>query len=202
MRQKENARLTIRLDKIDETEFARIFELFRTNVKGYAYYLLENMDDAEDVMQELFIRLWTKRASLKVNGDLGTYLISATHNLCINKLKKNKSYALRKQKYAEDVAPESTLQPSVDKDSELTMLVKQSLENVPPKSRKAFEMIFFRQMSYKEAAAQAGVSEATLKTQVQNVLKSIRPKLSGKKGKGPSNFFLLLFIYFLSQSCL
>jgi RNA polymerase sigma-70 factor (ECF subfamily) len=202
MRQKENARLTTRLNKIDETAFARIFELFRTKVKAYAYYRLENMDDAEDVMQELFIRLWTKRASLKINGDLGAYLISATHNLCTNKLKKNKSYALRKQKYAEDVDPESALQPSVDKDSEFMLLVKESLKNVPAKSRKAFEMIFFRQMSYKEAAAQAGVSETTLKTQVQNVLKSIRPKLSGKKGKGPSKKILFLFIYFFSQSCL
>ncbi|PWV56257.1 RNA polymerase sigma factor [Chitinophaga sp. S165] len=202
MRQTENARLNIRFDKIDETEFARIFELFRTNVKAYAYYRLENMDDAEDVMQELFIRLWTKRASLNIHGDLGTYLISATHNLCTNKLKKNQRYALRKQKYAEDAEPELTLQPSADKDSELTLEIKQLLKKVPPKSRKAFEMIFFRQMSYKEAAAQAGVSETTLKTQVQNVLKSIRPKLAGKKGKGPSKKSLFLFIYFFLQSCL
>lgn len=198
----ENATLIRQLNEGNDRDFTRIFELFSKDVKTYAYYLLDNQEDAEDVVQELFLRLWKKRGSLNIRGDLRTYLISATHNISTTRFNKNKNYALRKQRYAEDLDPQQVEQLSFDKDSELMAQVREILKTVPPKSREAFEMIYFGQMSYKEAAARAGVSEATLKTLVQRVLKVIRPKLGGRKIKGSSKKVLMLVIYFLSQSCL
>ncbi len=202
MLKSENATLITQLSKGDERDFARIFELFKKDVKTYAFFLLGNQDDAEDVTQELFIRIWMKRGSLEIRGDLKAYLNSATRNLCINTLIKNKNNALKKQMYEKNADLELTEQPFFEEDSEIMLEIKQALKTVPPKSRKAVEMIYFGQLMYKEAAVLAGVSEATLKTHVQNALKSMRPKLGVKKGKGPSDFFLILFIYFLLQSCL
>src|SRR5262245_8467941 len=105
MQVSENATLIRQLNEGDDRDFARIFELFKKDVKTYAYYLLENHVDAEDVVQELFLRLWMKRGSLRIRGDLRAYLISATHNISTTRFYKNKSYALRKQRYAEDLDP-------------------------------------------------------------------------------------------------
>lgn len=198
----ENATLIKQLKEGNEREFTRIFDQFSKDVKAYAYYLLENQEDAEDVVQELFLRLWKKRNVLRIKGDLRTYLISATHNISTTRFNKNRSYALRKQRYADNLGPEPFELLNFDKDGDLVARVREILKTVPPKSREAFEMIYLKQMSYKEAADSAGVSEATIKTLVQRALKIIRPKVARGGFPGSSKKIFILFIYFLSQSCL
>jgi RNA polymerase sigma-70 factor (ECF subfamily) len=202
MRKSENASLIRQPDEGDERYFTRLFELFFEDVKTYAYYRLRDETEAEDVAQDLFLDLWKKKGWEKIRLDLRTYLISAVHNRCITRSDRNRNRAIKNQKYADDVDLELARQLLLDKDSEIIPQVKEVLKGVPRKSRVAFEMIYFEQLSFKEAAAKANVSEATLKSQVQLVLKVLRQKLGSKKAKGSSKKVLMLFIYFLSQSCL
>lgn len=201
MRNPEQERLIEQFNAGDERAFDRIFELFKKDVKTVAYFILRNQEDAEDVVQDLFLKLWLKRGTLNVTEDLRTYINTAARNLSIDKFNANSKDASRKQKYAVDGDVASSEQISFDKDSGIMVLVKEALKRVPPKSRAAFEMIYFSQMSYKEAAEKARVSQTTVKTNARNALNYIRRKLGGK-GKGPANFFLILFICFLLQSSL
>lgn len=202
MRKSENAWLIRQPDEGDESYFTRLFELFFKDVKAYAYLRLRNETEAEDVAQDLFLELWKTKGWENIRLNLRTYLISAVHNRCITRADNNRNRAIRKQKYAEDMDLEQARQLFLDKDSEIIPLVKELLKSMPRKSREAFEMIYFEQLSFKEAAAKAGVSENTLKSQVRHVLNALRQKLGSKKSKGSSKKVLMLFIYFLSQSCL
>lgn len=202
MRKSENASLIRQPEESDESYFTRLFDRFSGDVKSYAYLRLRDHTEAEDVTQDLFLELWKKKAWENVRLDLRTYLISAAHNRCITRSETNRNHTAKRQRYAEDVDLEQARQLFLDRDSDIIPQVKELLKDVPRKSREAFEMIYFGQLSFKEAAAKAGVSEATLKSQVQHVLKYLRKKLGSNKSKGHSKKVLMLFIYFLSQSCL
>jgi RNA polymerase sigma-70 factor (ECF subfamily) len=197
----ENATLIRQLNEGNERAFNLLFELYARDVKACAAFYLKNPEDAEDIVQELFLELWKRKGTLRIRGDLRAYLISAAHNKSITKSGRNRKYALRKLQYSEE-ADLSLELPPFDRESERVAQIREVLKRVPKKSREAFEMIYFGQMSYKEAAARTGVTEATLKTHVQNASNFIRKELGSQKAGGASKNFLILFIYFLSQSCL
>ncbi|SHN40561.1 RNA polymerase sigma factor [Chitinophaga sp. CF418] len=202
MQVSENVMLIRQLNEGNERAFNRLFELYASDVKACALYYLRNPEDAEDVVQELFLELWKRKGTLRIRGDLRAYLMSAAHNKSITKSGRNRKYEARKQRYSEDVDPDAVELLPFDRESERMDQVREALKRVPKKSREAFEMIYFLQMSYKEAAAKAGVTEATLKSHVQNASNHIRKELGGRKTSGGSKKILILFIYFLSQSCL
>ncbi|PSL24116.1 RNA polymerase sigma factor [Chitinophaga ginsengisoli] len=198
----DNATLIRQLNEGSERAFSLLFELYAKDVKACAMFYLKNPEDAEDVVQELFLEIWKRKGTLRIRGELRAYLISAAHNKSITKSGRNRKYALRKQLYSEELDLALVELPSFDKESDRVAQIRDALKKVPKKSREAFEMIYFGQMSYKEASALLGVSEATLKTHVQNAANSIRKELGSRKARGGSKIFLILFIYFLSQSCL
>ncbi|SDF53729.1 RNA polymerase sigma factor [Chitinophaga filiformis] len=198
----DNATLIRQLNEGNERAFNLLFELYAKDVKACAMYYLKNPEDAEDIVQELFLEIWKRKGTLRIRGELRAYLISATHNKSITKSGRNRKQALRKLQYSEDADLSLVELPPFDKESERVAQIREALKKVPKKSREAFEMIYFGQMSYKEAAAITGVTEATLKTHVQNAANFIRKELGSRKAKGGSKIFLILFIYFLSQSCL
>lgn len=199
----ENESLIRQLNEGNERAFNRLFELYASDVKACALYYLRNAEDAEDIVQELFLEIWRRKGTLRIRGDLRSYLISATYNKSITRSGRNKRYEQKIQQYSEDIEPYGVELLPFDRESERMEQIKQVLKRVPKKSREAFEMIHFQQLSYKEASAKTGVTEATLKSHVQNAANFIRKELgSEKKNRGGSKKILILFIYFLSQACL
>ncbi|MCF6405088.1 sigma-70 family RNA polymerase sigma factor [Chitinophaga filiformis] len=199
----DNELLIIQINEGSERAFKQLFDLYASDVKSYAFYILRNSEDAEDIVQELFMELWKRKGRLRIRGDLRTYLISATYNRSITKSERNQRQARKKQRYAEDVDPFGVDLIPFDRESERMEQIREVLKRVPKKSREAFEMIRLHQLSFKEAAAKTGVTEATIKSHVQNAENHIRNELLGsRKKRGGSKKILILFIYFLSQSCL
>lgn len=164
--------------KTYEQEFE---EVFKTNFKGlYAYAFTIVKDDvmAEEIVQNVFCRLWEKRSQLNISTSITAYLYRSVYHESLNYLKHLKVRAAY-SRYAQ-LAQYSKAE-SAEKKVMLTDLEKrlnQALAELPEQCRTIFQMSRFEELKYQEIADRMGLSVKTIENQMGKALKILRRKLS------------------------
>lgn len=136
------------------------------------------MDDAEDIVQEVFYKIWKNRAHLDENKSFSAYLFSAVKNSSLNLLDHKK----HENKYAEIMAvlylrqrQDDGIETLVAKDLEQDF--NKALEHLPLECRKIFELSRFEGLKYQEIAERLNISIKTVETQMSRALFKIRFEL-------------------------
>jgi RNA polymerase sigma-70 factor (ECF subfamily) len=133
------------------------------------------MDEAEDVVQKMFCKLWEQRTQLNIKTSVKSYLYRAVHNSCLNKIKQAKARFEHNQRYAYSM-PEAAGSNSVEY-SELQLQIGKVLEELPPKCREVFEMSRMQHLSYAEIAGKLNISTNTVENHIAKALKLLRNSL-------------------------
>jgi RNA polymerase sigma-70 factor (ECF subfamily) len=154
--------------------YGEVFTAHYENLCKYAFTILKDMDDAKDVVQALFMKMWEKREDLAVTHTLKSYLYKAVHNLCINKLEHR---AVRTKFQQEDVSKDAAIQHPDVFPEELDQRIKTIIQNLPPQCRTIFMMSRYQEMKYAEIAAALGISTNTIENQVSKALRVLRDQL-------------------------
>ncbi|RYZ49849.1 MAG: RNA polymerase sigma-70 factor [Sphingobacteriales bacterium] len=142
----------------------------------YALTYLQDEHQAEDVVQETFIKIWEQKKDLIDSPNIKFYLITAVRNNCISFLRKQKTQQVI---YTEDT-PEPDPEPYFTaKHHEQEAALKQqkiadALNQLPPKCREVFLMIKMHGMSYKQAAEALDISVKTIENQMGKAIKVLR----------------------------
>ncbi len=136
------------------------------------------MDDSEDIVQEVFYRIWKNRANLDENKSFSTYLFSAVKNGSINHLEHKK----HKDKYAEIMGVVYLRQHQPDSTDTLVAMdlerdFNKALDHLPSECRKVFELSRFEGLRYQEIADRLNISIKTVETQMSRALFKIRYEL-------------------------
>ena len=174
MLQEQDVKLFQLIKEGNEQAYAEIYNRYRRDVFVAAFRILRNIHDAEDVTQEVFIRLWNKRKDIEVNTAVRAYLTRMAANSCLNKIKHDTNLANRNQNYAAmHAATPSSEQPDSEQLDDITRL----MQELPDKSRRTVEMVYIEGRPHKEVAKIVGISVNTVKTQLYSSLKIIRNKL-------------------------
>ncbi len=164
--------------KTYEQEFE---EVFKTNFKGlYAYAITILKDDvmAEEIVQNVFCRLWEKRTRLSISTSMAAYLYRSVYHESLNYLKHLKVRAAY-SRYAH--VAHAGKADSAEKKVMLTDLEKrlnQALSELPEQCRTIFQMSRFEELKYQEIADRMGLSVKTIENQMGKALKLLRGKLS------------------------
>lgn len=159
----------------DEKAFTILFHRYWTRLCLGAFEFLKNEADAGDVVQEVFLWLWQNREKVDINTTLKGYLLQAVRNKCLNKMNKASTSEKRRLQYA--YFKETMITAVPIENSELRVTLQSAMGELGVASRRAFEMVYIEQKSQKETALELGVSAATVKTQVRDVLRKLRQKL-------------------------
>lgn len=172
----------------DELAFGIIFDAYYGALVRYAHTILRDMDEAEDVVQSVFIRIWQGRERLDEVVMLRSVLYKAVQNGCFNKLKHLKVRAVHAksvQHYGEQYDyNEGVL------NSELQRRIEEVIEGLPAQCGKIFKMSRFEEMKYQEIADALGLSVKTVENQMGKALKILRVELKD---------YLPLVLIFLSR---
>ena len=155
--------------------------LFKTHYDElcrYAYSIVKDQDAAEDVVQQLFIKLWEKRHSIREIENIRSYLFRSTFNMSLNEQKKMQ----RMPQSDEDLIQKSALQSEFHTSSllttnELQERIDQAMMELPEKCREVFRLSRFEQLSYKEIATELGISHKTVENQMGKALRVMREEL-------------------------
>lgn len=162
----------------NERIFEVIFRKYYQNLCNYANSMLKEIDEAEEVVQNLFSGIWEKRAELEINISLKSYLYRAVHNHCLNRIKHLK---IREeyQQYANSYYESSyeSVSQSVIK-NELERKIEEAIDKLPEQCRLIFRLSRFEELKYHEIAEQLGISPKTVENQIGKALKILRVELA------------------------
>lgn len=176
-----------RLISGDEKEFKSLFDLLYVGMVQRAVYYINDADAAEDVVQEVFVRLWEKREELKGVDNLQGYLLFSVKNRCLNYLEhrqvvdKYKQHYLLQEVQYDDCDPESFIED-----------IAKLLDKLPEKRRKVLEMSVIDSKSYAEIAGALGISLNTVKDHVKKAYAFLREEVR-KEISYPVLFFALYY---------
>ncbi len=132
------------------------------------------MDDAEDVVQQTFIKLWEQREILPIQFSIKAYLYKMVHNRSLNRLRD----AQTRRKHSEiSVSFGNDTAPPVEV-SDLQTRLQAALEQLPTECRRIFELSRFEELKYREIADQLNISIKTVETQMGKALRLMRVHLA------------------------
>jgi len=165
------------LKRRDETGFEQVFKFYFKNLYRYALTIIQDHDQAEDIVQNVFYKLWDKMDSLNLPDSLAAYLYRAVYNESLNHLKHKKvkltyqTHITRSMKGQTDGAHRKVMF------SELERRLQKAINELPEQCRTIFQMSRFEELRYLDIAQRLGISVKTVENQMGKALKLLRTRL-------------------------
>lgn len=185
----ENETLLLADLKMDSHEaFVRIFRQYYTDLVLFALRFIPDKETCEDIVQEVFIKLWANRKILEIRTSLKTYLISLVQHLALNELKHRKVKTLYQNRYHEMILELPADEPLLY--SELNGVVENLLSRLDPEVLKTYTMSRTDHLKYTEIAQKLNVSVRTVEARISKAKKFLLQNLKEYK---PIICFILMF---------
>ncbi len=147
--------------KGDEKALKKLMDLYRNRLFFYVYGLLENYEDAEEVVAETFYQVWRSAKNFKGSSKVSTWIFGIARNVSRNMLRKR----MREIKTVEIMEHDAVFEDQ-SIDSESAELVKKALERLPVAHREVLHLAFYEELPYEEIAKILGIPLGTVKTRV------------------------------------
>ncbi len=170
----EEKELIIRLIEGDGDAFEKIYYLYAEKVYYFSLRYLKNTSDTEEIVQEVFTRIWESRSNLDPDQSFSGYILTTAKNTIFNNNRKKVNH----QAYCNYLI--SYLQKNmhnVENEviyNDLMALLAKTVEGLPPKRREIFKLSRMNGKSYKEISAELGISEKTIETHMRLALRDIK----------------------------
>ena len=160
----------------NKSAFENIFRLYYQDLCRFALRLSCSEPDAEEIVQDLFFKLWQNHKTMICPDSVKAYLFTATRNSVYNKIKHEKI----KSSYIQDQnVDEYDLDSSeLIENQELNLRIESAINELPEKRREVFVLSKIDGLKYKEIAEKLNISIKTVENQMGEALKFLRDKLS------------------------
>lgn len=184
--------LMIRTSNGDQKALELLFKKYYAQLVRFAKEILQNKDQAEDMVQEVFVKIWDKRERINIHTQIKSYLFVAVKNHCFNQLKVNERKYWMDETMEDDIRISTPDASAVIDAKQLDQKIKAAIEALPPKCGLIFKMSRFEEKSYKEIAEALELSVKTVENQMGKALSLLRSSLSDYLGK-TFVFFAIVF---------
>lgn len=166
--------LVIKLKEGDSLAFEVLFYKYRSKIKGFAIRLVPTQIDPEEIVQEVFVRIWLRRESVNPEKDFQSYIFAIAKNLILDHLKSavNRKLYFVEEHFHKDLMIEDKEENAMPEDVEEKLL--KLICNIPDRRREIFCLSRFDGLSYKQIAYRLNISENTVDTQIRNTLAFLR----------------------------
>lgn len=162
----------------DASAFREIYEAYQGRIFLFAYRLTKTKAAAEEIVQEVFVKLWEKRQQIDTEKNFSAYITRIARNLVLDGLKQASLDKKAQQKiYANMQALRSTTAEELLQ-KELDRLHRQAIDNLSPQKRKVYLLSREEELSYEQIAERLGISKNTVRNLMSSALQSIREELS------------------------
>lgn len=161
----------------NEAAFEKVFKTYFRNLHAFAYTFMKDDIIAEEIVQNVFFRIWEKKEQLQIDDSLKAYLYRSVHNESLNHLKHLKiknSFQLQYLGNMESLNQDASNQMVA---AELENDIQKAISELPPQCRTIFQMSRFEQLKYQQIADQLNISIKTVENQMGKALKVLRSKL-------------------------
>ncbi|MGN0003838.1 MAG: RNA polymerase sigma-70 factor [Sphingobacterium composti] len=172
---KEDFDLLEEIGQGSEQAFEILYKTYANILLHYVSHIIKDKEITENIVQDIFISLWSRRENLEIKGDLIAYLKSAAKNKIISYIR---SENLRK-KYIEhfNIFISQYQFDSIDNSinvQDLQSLIKDGIKTLPPKCAEVFYKSRFEHKSLDEIAEEMNISKRTVENYITQALKNLR----------------------------
>lgn len=190
---KSNTELVKRLKKGDMVAFDAIYNRYCHKLHGFVLRYLKQEQDAEGIVQEVFIKIWEARAKIDVYASFESFLFTIAYNSTMSVLRKrvcdNQSRAYLKSLQQSDSA-ENIIDEIVYE--ELNLKVQTLLKQLTPRQREIYILSREEGLIHKEIAQKLNISENTVKNHLVTTLKYLKLHIGSRLAVNV--LFLCLFL--------
>lgn len=169
--------LISKLKNGDVSAFSSIFLSYYRDLVLFATRFTRDQEAAEEVVQDVFVKLWEDHETININVSLRSFLLKSVQNKCIDMIRHRKIRNAHSNYVLEN-------QPLFDCDtdnyifcSELREQIETTLDNLPEELSTAFRMNRFKGLKYEEIAGVLNVSVRTIEVRIGKALKALRSQL-------------------------
>ena len=173
MTQEEN-NLIIAAQKGDRTAFEELIYLYDKNVLGIAYSFLGSSEDAKDIYQEVFLRVFKSIKKFEFRSEFSTWLYRITTNVCLTyrSQKKKLAYTSLDEEYDDDDGEPRSLADTLTGEektdakalgSEISERIENGLEKLSPQQRMVFTLKHYKGYKIKEISSMMNCTDGTVK---------------------------------------
>ena len=179
-----NTDLIIRKQKA----FEAIYLKYYGRVREYICGIIKSQDDAEEVAQDVFVKLWGKRDEVDLDSPISKYIHTIARNEAFNFLKSKFANDNRKYDPLHDIEiidvvnVENTIYAK-----EIELLIKMAISQMPDQRRTIFELSRYEGLSNKEIAEKLNIADKTVENQISLAIGDLRKNI----------WVFLLFLYFM-----
>lgn len=184
----------------DKQSFDKLFHLYYTKLVNFSNDYVKSRESAEDIVSELFVRLWLGRAKLKEIKSPGVYLFTAVKNASLNNIRNlsnTRIEYIEEQVLNEKIASISTPEDQLET-KEIFLQLEKAIEALPPQSRTILRLVKEDGFKCREVAEILQISVRSVENQLYRAVCKLDASLSpyltkGKKNKNNPDKILSLF---------
>jgi RNA polymerase sigma-70 factor (ECF subfamily) len=167
----------------DQQAFKQLYGYFYKRLYHFAMSMVKTKEAAEEIIEDVFIRIWQQRAALPVIRNLKVYLYTAVKNTSLNYLSKKAKESITEPfdhihiEFSESVNPEQMMITA-----EMFNKIRQSVEALPPRCKMIFKLIREDGLRYKEVSEILNISVNTIDAQMAIAVSRIASALTADFG--------------------
>jgi RNA polymerase sigma-70 factor (ECF subfamily) len=174
----------------DMRAFDSIYSVFNPRLQRFVFTIVKTETDTEEIVQEVFVKLWENREKLKKQASFENYLFTIAYHTTVSLLRK-RAKEVHYIEYVKSVqleVEESTPDETFNRD-EIHETLNRLIEKMPGRRQEVFRMKHFQNCSYKEIADNLNISVNTVENHIVKAHKFLKENL------GKNYFSVLLFIH-------
>lgn len=176
----------------DQKAFTELFEHYQTMVYDYSIRLTRSKIHAEEIVQNIFLKIWMNRGNLEAIENFGAYLNRATRNECFTALKKIAAAVGRQEELTEQVIAKGVNTDHRLLYNESAKMLRTAVNTLPPQRKLVYELCHEQGLKYDEVAEKLNISSGTVHTHMKLALKTIRMYFSRMEA-----LILFLILFFI-----
>ena len=170
------------LSKEDNHEaYSYLYEMYWSKVYNFARLYISSIEDAKEIVQIVFVKLWETRAFLKENESLKGYLFIITRNIIFNQKRRSFNEDFYKSSvldaYTEDNINDACEAEEKMYAMELSRFIDALIQSLPERQRDCFMLSRVEKMTYREIGERLGISERTVEVHIVRALKYLKKNI-------------------------
>lgn len=162
---------------MDEAAFREIYDTYKNRLYGYILAMLHLPHAAEEITQEIFVKVWTSRDLFREVADVEHYLVSMARNRTLNYIRKAGNDARVLQELKNSMARVASPVEDHLASREYEKLVEEALGQLSPQRRRVFTLSRYQDLKLEEIATELSLSRNTVKNHLVAALHFIRAYL-------------------------
>ncbi len=181
----ELGKIWLEIKKGSEKAFYTLYMLLFPNLVRYVRQMVKDILLAEDIVQEVFIKIWRDRDSIEIIGSVQAYIYKTAHHASINKLqhlaafknKVNRTVSDEEWQFIRDTYQvDDLIIENIERD-DVDILIRQAIDKLPDKCREVFVLSRYEYLNNEEIAQKMNISIHTVRAHIYHALEIIRQHL-------------------------